>query len=82
MLVSWPSSASNSRSFRLRGDDRGALAEATDSALDERPSSMGVAERPRAMCGGRVVGGRIDVVFRLSGGPGRGSPDIVTFYVY
>jgi hypothetical protein len=65
--------------LRLRGDDRGIRAEATDSALDERPSIAGVAERPRARCGGRVVGGRMLVVFRLSGGPGLGSPDIAAF---
>jgi len=81
MLVSSPS-VSNSRSFRFRGDGRGALAvEATDSALDERPSIAGVADRPRARCGGRVVGGRINPVFRFTGAPGRGRPDMMTFGV-
>ena len=79
MFVSSPPSLSKSI-LRFRGDDRGARAEeATDSALDERPSMAGVAERPRARWGGRVVGGRMLVVFRLTGGPGRGSPDMAAF---
>lgn len=79
MLVSSPS-ASNSLSFRFSGDDRGALEEATDSARDVRPSIAGVAERPRPSNGfGREVGGRIEVVVRLTGGPGRGSPDMIAF---
>jgi hypothetical protein len=59
--------------------DRGALAEeATDSARDWRPSSAGVAERPRDSRFGRAAGGRrVDVVVRLVGGiPGRGRPDM------
>lgn len=77
MLVSCPST-SNPRSLRFIGDERSVRAvEATDSALDARPSMAGVAERPRARCGGRVVGGRIDVVVRLTGGPGLGRPDMV-----
>jgi hypothetical protein len=76
ILVSSPS-ASNSRSFRLRGEDRGALWEATDSARDERPSMAGVAERPRESKFGRDMGGRIVEVVRLTcGSPGRGSPDM------
>jgi hypothetical protein len=70
-------SVSNSRSLRLSGDDRGALEEATDSARDVRPSSMGVAERPRDERCGRDIGGRIVDTVRLTcGGPGRGSPDM------
>jgi hypothetical protein len=85
MLVSsW--SCSNSRSFRLRGEDRGARDEATDSARDVRPSMAGVAERPRDMRLGRAAGGRIEDVVRLAGGiPGRGRPDMaksrVVFWV-
>lgn len=76
ILVS-SSSCSNSRSFRLRGDDLGALDEATDSARDVRPSMAGVAERPRDKRLGRDAGGRIVDVVRLVGGiPGRGRPDI------
>jgi hypothetical protein len=76
MLVSSPS-VSNSRSFRFRGEDRGALDEATDSARDERPSMAGVAERPRESKLGRDIGGRMVEVVRLTGGwPGRGRPDM------
>ena len=83
MLVSSPS-VSKSLSLRLRGEDRGALDEATDSAREERPSMAGVAERPRAMNEvGRVAGGRIEDVVRLTcGGPGRGRPDILSFSMY
>lgn len=82
MLVSSPS-ISNSRAWRLRGDDRSALVvEATDSALDVRPSMAGVPDRPRARCGGRVVGGRIAVVVRLACAPGLGRPDMMTLCVW
>jgi hypothetical protein len=78
MLVSSPS-ISKSRSFRFRGEDRGALDEATDSAREERPSVAGVAERPRDIKFGRDIGGRIVDVVRLAcGGPGRGRPDMAS----
>jgi len=82
MLVSCPAS-SKSVAFLLRGDERGVprvLVEATDSARDgARPSSMGVAERPRRRlfvpC--RAAGGRIvDVVRFTAGAPGLGRPDM------
>jgi hypothetical protein len=80
IFVSSPSS--NSRSLRFRGDDRGPLVDATDSARDERPSSAGVAERPRDIRLGRDIGGRIVEVVRLTGGgPGRGRPDMAEAYV-
>ena len=65
------------------GDGRSVrTVEATDSALEARPSMAGVAERPRARWGGRVVGGRIDVVVRLTGAPGLGRPDMVPLWVW
>src|SRR5689334_5609369 len=64
ILVSSPSS--NSRSLRFSGEERGARVEATDSARDERPSSAGVAERPRDIRFGRDIGGRIVEVVRLT----------------
>jgi hypothetical protein len=79
MLVSSPS-ASNSRSLRFSGDDRGPLEDATDSARDVRPPSRaGVAERPRERRFGRDIGGRIVDTVRLTCGgcPGRGRPDML-----
>ena len=80
MLVS-SLSVSKSRSFLLipeEGDDLAVRVEATDSALEVRPLSAGVAERPRARLeDGRTVGGRIDVVVRFVTNPGRGRPDIL-----
>lgn len=82
MFVSCPPS-SKSVAFLLSGDERGVplvLFEATDSARDERPSSMGVAERPRRrlLVACRDAGGRIVEVVRFTaGGPGRGRPDML-----
>lgn len=78
MLVSSPS-VSKSRSLRFSGEDRGAREEATESARDVRPSSAGVAERPRESRFGRDIGGRmVDTVrFTCCGAPGRGRPDIL-----
>src|SRR5690242_17459390 len=82
MLVSWPAS-SKSAAFLLSGDERGVpfvLVEATDSARDVRPSSIGVAERPqiRLFVAVRDAGGRIEEVvrFAVAGAPGLGSPDM------
>lgn len=56
------------------------VVEATDSARDVRPSSMGVAERPRIrlFVAVRDAGGRIEEVVRLvaAGAPGLGRPDM------
>lgn len=66
----------------MSGDERGVprvLVEATDSARDVRPSSMGVAERPRRrlLVPVREAGGRIDDVVRFTAGaPGLGRPDM------
>jgi hypothetical protein len=84
MLVSSPS-VSKSRSFRFSGEDRGARDEATESARDVRPSSAGVAERPRESRFGRDIGGRIvdTVRFTCCGAPGRGRPDMLeAWYVW
>lgn len=81
MFVSCPAS-SKSVAFLLSGDERGVplvLVEATDSAREVRPSSMGVAERPRSrlFVACRDAGGRmVDVVRFTAGGPGRGRPDM------
>lgn len=83
MLVSCPAS-SKSAAFLLSGDERGVplvlVVEATDSARDVRPSSMGVAERPRIrlFVVVREAGGRIDEVVRFAaaGAPGLGRPDM------
>ena len=67
----------------MSGDERGVpfvLVEATDSARDVRPSSIGVAERPRMrlFVAVRDAGGRIEEVvrFAVAGAPGLGSPDM------
>lgn len=86
MFVSCPAS-SKSTAFLLSGDERGVplvlVVEATDSARDVRPSSMGVAERPRMRLLGpwRDAGGRIvDVVrFTAAGTPGLGRPDMLRY---
>jgi hypothetical protein len=82
MLVSEPPS-SKSAAFRFNGDERGVplvLVEATDSARDVRPSSMGVADRPRMrlFVAWRDAGGRMEVVVRFvaAGAPGLGRPDM------
>ena len=82
MLVSEPPS-SKSTAFLFNGDERGVplvLVEATDSARDVRPSSMGVADRPRMrlFVAWRDAGGRMEVVVRFvaAGAPGLGRPDM------
>jgi len=79
MFVSSPVSKSLSFLLVLGCGDARVLVDATDSARDVRPMSVaGVAERPRAGCaGGRIEDGRLMGGLFVTGGPGRGRPDII-----